>query len=99
MKVVADARAMMESPVKKAFDFMKDEKEEVIEKYQGEMSKDNLLDKSYYYGNRFGNSLLLARRLVETGARFVQVEYQYGPFKGWDMHENGRRRMEEMKRQ
>ena len=99
MKVMADARAMMDSPVKKAFDFMKDEKPELIEKYQGELSPGNLLDKSYYYGNRFGNSLLLARRLIETGARFIQVEYQYGPFKGFDMHENGRRRMEEMKRQ
>jgi len=99
MKVMADARAMMDSPVKKTFDFATDEKAELIEKYQGEMSKDNLLDKSYYYGNRFGNSLLLARRLIETGARFIQVEYQYGPFKGFDMHENGRRRMEEMKRQ
>jgi hypothetical protein len=99
MKVMADARAMMDSPVKKAFDFQKDEKPELIEKYQGEMTPGNLLDKSYYYGNRFGNSLLLARRLIETGARFIQVEYQYGPFKGWDMHENGRRRMEEMKRQ
>ena len=99
MKVMADARAMMDSPVKKAFDFLKDEKQQLIDKYQGEMGQGNLLDKSYYYGNRFGNSLLLARRLVETGARVVQVEYQYGPFKGWDMHENGRRRMEEMKRQ
>jgi hypothetical protein len=98
MKVMADARAMMDSPVKKAFDF-KDEKQELIDKYQGEMGQGNLLDKSYYYGNRFGNSLLLARRLIETGARFIQVEYQYGPFKGWDMHENGKRRMEEMKRQ
>jgi hypothetical protein len=99
MKVMADARAMMDSPVKKAFDFLKDEKQELIDKYQGEMGQGNLLDKSYYYGNRFGNSLLLARRLIETGARFIQVEYQYGPFKGWDMHENGRRRMVEMKRQ
>ena len=99
MKVMADARAMMDSPVKKAFDFQKEEKPELIEKYQGEMTPGNLLDKSYYYGNRFGNSLLLARRLIETGARFIQVEYQYGPFKGFDMHENGRRRMEEMKRQ
>ncbi len=35
----------------------------------------------------------------ESGARFVQVEYQYGPFKGFDMHENGQRRMVEMKKQ
>ena len=56
-------------------------------------------DKSYYFGNRFGHGLLLARRLVEAGARFVQVEYQYGPFKGFDMHENGHSRMVEMKQQ
>ncbi len=48
MKVMADARAMMYSPVKKAFDFTNDEKQELIEKYQGEMGKENLLDKSYY---------------------------------------------------
>jgi hypothetical protein len=99
MKVMADARAMMDSPVKKAFDFMTDEKPDLIEKYQAEIHPDNLLDKSYYYGNRFGNSLLLARRLLERGARMIQVEYQYGPFKGFDMHESGQRRMVEMKRQ
>jgi len=42
---------------------------------------------------------VVARRLVETGARYIQVEYQYGPFKGFDMHESGQRRMIEMKRQ
>src|SRR4051812_7494386 len=99
MKVMADARAMMDSPVKKAFDFMTDERPDLIEKYQAEIHPDNLLDKSYYYGNRFGNSLLLARRLLERGARMIQVEYQYGPFKGFDMHESGQRRMVEMKRQ
>ena len=99
MKVMEDARAMMDSPVKKAFDFMKDEKPEVIESYQAQISRDQVLDKGYFYGNRFGNSLLLARRLLEQGARFIQVEYQYGPFKGFDIHENGATRMNEMKRQ
>jgi arylsulfatase A-like enzyme len=56
-------------------------------------------DKSYYFGTRFGQGLLLARRLVERGARFVQVEYQYGPFRGFDMHEDGQSRMVEMKKQ
>jgi len=37
--------------------------------------------------------------LVERGARYIQVEYQYGPFKGFDMHESGRQRMVEMKKQ
>ena len=42
---------------------------------------------------------MLARRLVEAGSRYVQVEYQYGAFKGFDTHEDGRRRLVEMKKQ
>ncbi|MDQ6631893.1 MAG: DUF1501 domain-containing protein [Verrucomicrobiota bacterium] len=99
MKVMADARAMMDSPVKKAFDYLKEEKAEIIKAYQSEITADAQLDKNYYHGNRFGEGLLLARRLVESGARFIQVEYQYAPFKGFDMHENGRQRMVEMKKQ
>src|SRR5437667_7033036 len=99
MKVMEDARARMDSPVKKAFDYLKDEKAELIKAYEPEVGDNELLDKSYYYGSRFGHGLLLARRLVEAGARYIQVEYQYAPFKGWDMHENGRTRMIEMNRQ
>jgi len=99
LKVMEDARAMMDSPVKKAFDYAKDEKPGTAAAYAPEVSANDLLDKSYYYGNRFGQGLLLARRLIEAGARYIQVEYQYGPFKGFDMHENGRQRMIEMKRQ
>jgi hypothetical protein len=90
---------MMDSPVKRAFDFAKDEKPAAVAAYQPEIGGEQLLDKSYYYGDRFGNGLLLARRLIESGARFIQVEYQYGPFKGFDMHESGQQRMVEMKRQ
>ena len=99
VKVMEDARAMMDSPVKKSFDYFKDEKPETIRAYEPEITSDQLMDKTYYNGNRFGHGLLLARRLVESGARFIQVEYQYGPFKGFDMHENGQQRMVEMKRQ
>jgi hypothetical protein len=99
LKVMEDARAMMDSPVKKAFDYLRDEKPEVVQAYEPEIGSEDLLDKSYYYGNRFGHGLLLARRLIESGARYIQVEYQYGPFKGFDMHEDGRKRMIEMKRQ
>ena len=38
-------------------------------------------------------------RLVEGGARFVQVEYQYEPFGGFDMHADGQSRMKAMKAQ
>ena len=98
LQVMEDARAMMDSPVKRAFDF-KEEKPEVVAAYQPKVARNQVQDQSYYYGSRFGNGLLLARRLVEAGARFVQVEYQYGPFKGFDMHESGWSRMTEMKRQ
>ena len=99
MKVMEEARAMMDSPVKRAFDYRKDEKPETLAAYEPQIGESSLLDPGYYYGNRFGHGLLLARRLVEAGARFIQVEYQYGPFKGFDMHENGQRRMVEMKKQ
>jgi hypothetical protein len=85
MKVMEDARAMMDSPVKKAFEFMKDEKPETI--------------KAYDVGHRFGFGCLLARRLIEIGARFIEVEYQYAAFRGFDMHESGKPRMEQMKAQ
>jgi hypothetical protein len=98
-KTIDDARAMMDSPVKRAFDYVNEEKPGVVAAYEPAIGQSDLLDQAYYHGRRFGHGLLLARRLVEFGARFVQVEYQYGPFKGFDMHENGRDRMVEMKKQ
>jgi len=85
MKVMEDARAMMDSPVKRSFAFMTDEKPATLA--------------AYNVDHRFGYGCLLARRLVEQGARFVQVEYQYSPFNGFDMHENGQSRMVAMKAQ
>lgn len=99
MNVMDQARAMMDSPVKKAFEYAKEEKPEILAAYRPKITAEQELDPSYYYGNRFGEGCLLARRLVEAGARYVQVEYQYGPFKGFDMHESGRQRMVEMKKQ
>jgi Protein of unknown function (DUF1501) len=93
------ARALMDSPVKTAFDYQTQEMTETIAAYEPKIKADELLDKRYYFGRRFGHGLLLARRLVESGARFVQVEYQYGAFKGFDTHEDGRRRLAEMKKQ
>jgi hypothetical protein len=99
VKVMEAARAMMDSPVKKTFDYAKDEKPEILAGYRPKITAAQELDPAYYYGNRFGEGCLLARRLVEAGARYVQVEYQYGAFKGFDMHKNGSQRMVEMKKQ
>jgi hypothetical protein len=99
LKTMDAARAMMDSPVKRAFDYRKEEPAETVAAYEPQIEAAELRDKSYYFGRRFGHGLLLARRLVEQGARFVQVEYQYGPFKGFDTHENGASRLAEMKKQ
>lgn len=48
---------------------------------------------------RFGLGCLLARRLVEAGARFIELTTEYIPFLNWDTHENGHSRAAAMKRQ
>lgn len=52
-----------------------------------------------YNTGRFGQGCLLARRLVEAGARYVEVTSQYVPFRYWDSHENGHERAATMKSQ
>ncbi len=43
----------------------------------------------HYNTGRFGLGCLLARRLVENGARFIEVTTEYEPFFQWDTHKNG----------
>ena len=50
-----------------------------------------------YNTGRFGLGCLLARRLVQQGARFISVTTEYEPFLGWDTHENGHTRLVRMK--
>jgi hypothetical protein len=52
-----------------------------------------------YNNGRFGQGCLLARRLVEAGARYVEVTTEYIPFRYWDSHENGHERAVAMKAQ
>ncbi len=51
-----------------------------------------------YNTGRFGQGCLLARRLVEAGARYVEVTSEYIPFVYWDSHENGHERAVAMKK-
>jgi hypothetical protein len=51
-----------------------------------------------YNTGRFGQGCLLARRLVEAGARYVEVTSEYIPFVYWDTHENGHQRAADMKK-
>ena len=50
-----------------------------------------------YNTGRFGQGCLLARRLIEGGARYVEVTSEYIPFVYWDSHENGHARATAMK--
>ncbi len=75
-RAVDNAHRLLTSPGAKAFDLSL-EKKEAAERY-GE--------------SRFGRGCLLARRLAESGARFVEVTTEYIPFRYWDTHENGHTR-------
>lgn len=52
-----------------------------------------------YNTSRFGQGCLLARRLVEQGARFIEVTTEYGPFLQWDTHDNGHTRLAKLKQE
>lgn len=50
-----------------------------------------------YNTSNFGRGCLLARRLTEAGARFIEVTTEYVPFLHWDTHENGHTTVKRLK--
>lgn len=52
-----------------------------------------------YDTGRFGQGCLLARRLAEAGARFIEVTTEYVPFLHWDTHENGHATVARLKKE
>lgn len=52
-----------------------------------------------YNTGRFGLGCLLARRLIEAGARYIEVTTEYIPFVNWDTHDNGHTRVRDLKAQ
>jgi hypothetical protein len=83
LRAMANADRLLTSPDRKAFDLTLEPKEG-YEKYNT---------------GRFGLGCLLARRLVEAGARFIEVTTEYVPFLHWDTHENGHTTAERMKKE
>lgn len=81
LRSLENAHRLLSSPERKAFDLSLEPKE--------------TFDK--YNTGRFGLGCLLARRLTEAGARFIEVTTEYVPFEGWDTHENGHTRARDMK--
>jgi hypothetical protein len=83
VRAMDNAHRLLSSPAAKAFDLALEPKESY--------------DK--YNTSRFGLGCLLARRLCEVGARFIEVTTEYIPFLNWDTHENGHTRLVDMKKQ
>ncbi len=83
LRAMDNAHRLLSSPDRVAFDLSQEPKE----------SYDR------YNTGRFGLGCLLARRLTEAGARFIEVTTEYVPFKSWDTHENGHTTLVEMKKQ
>lgn len=50
-----------------------------------------------YNNSRFGQGCLLARRLAEAGARYIEVTTEYIPFRYWDCHQDGHAKLKMMK--
>ena len=83
LRSMENAYRLMKSPEAAAFDLSLESKD--------------VFD--HYNTGRFGQGCLLAKRLVQNGARFISVTTEYEPFLGWDTHENGHTRLEKMKAQ
>ena len=54
-----------------------------------DVSREPTESRETYDTGRFGRGCLLARRLVESGAKFVEVTTEYVPFLHWDTHADG----------
>ncbi|MHB8898297.1 MAG: DUF1501 domain-containing protein [Thermoguttaceae bacterium] len=81
LRSLENAHRLLSSPERVAFDLSLEPKDSYDQ----------------YNTGRFGLGCLLARRLTEAGARFIEVTTEYEPFKSWDTHENGHTTAESMK--
>ena len=106
VRAMDNAHRLLSSPAAKAFDLSLEPKESLA-KYvppgfdvaRIDAAKQNR-DGDYEAGTigRFGLGCLLARRLAEVGARFIEVTTEYIPFLNWDTHENGHARLTNLKK-
>lgn len=80
LRSLDNAYRLLSAPERNAFDIALEPKESFAK----------------YDTGRFGQGCLLARRLVEAGARFVEVTTEYVPFLHWDTHADGHTTMARM---
>jgi hypothetical protein len=106
LRSLDNAHRLLASPSAKAFDLTL-ESPETIAKYApggwdfsrrlgGDMNREGVYEKANL--QRFGLGCLLARRLAEAGARYIEVTTEYIPFLNWDTHEQGHEKLVLMKK-
>ncbi len=83
LRALDNAHRLLSSPAAKAFD----------------LALEPPANYARYNTGQFGLGCLLARRLAEAGARFIEVTTEYIPFMNFDTHENGHTRMVGMKKE
>jgi len=82
LRSLDNAHRLLSSPAAKAFD----------------LALEPTASYDKYNSGKFGLGCLLARRLTEAGARFIEVTSEYIPFQYWDTHENGHTRVIDLKK-
>ena len=102
-----NAYRLLSSPAAKAFDLSEEPLENVRRyvpdykpgsRYNAKQDREEAKYEEEMVG-RFGLGCLLARRLTEVGARYIEVTTEYIPFLNWDTHEHGHSRAAAMKKQ
>jgi hypothetical protein len=102
-----NAYRLLSSPAAKAFDLAQEPLENIRryvpnykpgDRYNSTQDREGAKYEEQMVG-RFGLGCLLARRLAEVGARYVEVTTEYIPFLNWDTHEHGHSRAAAMKKQ
>jgi len=107
LRSLDNAHRLLSSPAAKAFDLSLEPIESVkkylpegvdpAKSFKAAQSRDGAYEHATL--GRFGLGCLLARRLAEVGARYIEVTTEYIPFLNWDTHENGHTRLADMKKQ
>ena len=107
LRSLDNAHRLLSSPAAKAFDLALEPLESVRKYVPGYEAGQRFNASQDRFGakyedqmvGRFGLGCLLARRLAEVGARFIEVTTEYVPFFNWATHENGHSRLVAMKKQ
>jgi len=105
LRSLDNAHRLLSSPAAKAFDLSLEPMTNIrqyVPNYEPAKRFDAAIDRSGSYEaatiGRFGLGCLLARRLTEVGARYIEVTTEYIPFLNWDTHEHGHEKMANMKK-